>query len=346
MAFFGFARYDDISQSRETPVKRRRFLALAGAAAVSWPLSARAQTSAMPVIGFLNAQKSAEFGHVVRAFHEGLGEGGFVEGKNVKIEYRWAEGQYDRLSALAADLVAIKASVIAATGGDASARAAKMITSEIPVVFTIGGDPVELGLVTSFSRPGGNLTGLTQYTAALEGKRLELFHQLLPGISSLALLVDPNNPNIATQLKDLPVAARAMNVQLSILKASTEREIDEAFSALDAQKARALFVASDPFFNSRREQLVALATRFSIPAIFHQREFAIAGGLISYGSSAVDMYRNAGLYTARVLKGTRPADLPVLQPTKFELVINLKTAKVLGIEVPPTLLAAADEVIE
>jgi putative ABC transport system substrate-binding protein len=221
-----------------------------------------------------------------------------------------------------------------------------MTTTEVPVVFTIGGDPVELGFVASFNRPGGNLTGMTQYTAALEGKRLELFHKLLPDISAVEMLVDPNNPNFETQLRDLPEAARAMGIQLSISRASTEREIDAAFAALDGQKVRALFVASDPFFYNRREQLVALVARLSVPAIFHQREFVTAGGLISYGSSAPDMYRRAGLYTALILKGTKPADLPVLQPTKFELVINLKTAKALGIEIPPTLLAAADEVVE
>jgi putative ABC transport system substrate-binding protein len=305
-------------------MRRRKFLYLAGGAAVSWPLRTRAQTSAMPVIGFLNAQKSAEFGHVVKAFHQGLNEGGFIEGKNVKVEYRWAEGQYDRLRPLAADLVSAHVSVIAATGGDASA----------------------LGLVASFNRPGGNLTGLKQYTAALEGKRLEFFHQLLPGVSAVAMLVDPSNPNIETQLRDLPEAARAMDMQLSISRASTEREIDAAFVALDGQKVKALFVASDPFFYNRREQIVALVARLSVPAIFHQREFVTAGGLISYGSSATDMYRKAGLYTALILKGTKPADLPVLQPTKFELVINLRTAKALGIEIPLTLLAAADEVIE
>ena len=327
-------------------MQRRKFIHLGIGSAVLWPLIARAQTPSTPVIGFLNAQKSAEFGHVVKAFQQGLSEAGFTEGKNVRIEYRWAEGRYGRLDELARDLVGRRVSVIAATGGDASALAMKQVTQEIPVVFTIGGDPVELGLVKSFNRPGGNLTGLTQYTAALEGKRLELFHQLLPRETAIAMLVDPNNPNIAMQLRDLPEAARAIGIQLSILKASNENEIDLAFAALEKQKPGALFVASDPFFNSRRAQLVAQVTRLSIPAIFHQREFATAGALISYGSSAIDMYRRAGLYTARILKGDKPADLPVLQPVKFELVINLKTAKVLGIDVAPSLLAAADEVIE
>ena len=327
-------------------MRRREFIHLGIGAVVLWPLNARAQTPSTPVIGFLNAQKSAEFGHVVKAFQQGLSEAGFTEGQNVKIEYRWAEGQYGRLDELARDLVGRRVSVIAATGGDASALAIKQVTQEIPVVFTIGGDPVELGLVKSFNRPGGNLTGLTQYTAALEGKRLELFHRLLPRETAIAMLVDPNNPNIAIQLRDLPEAARAIGIQLSILKASNEHEIDLAFAALEKQKPGALFVASDPFFNSRRAQLVAQVTRLSIPAIFHQREFATTGGLISYGSSAIDMYRRAGLYTARILKGDKPADLPVLQPVKFELVINLKTAKVLGIDVAPSLLAAADEVIE
>jgi len=225
-------------------------------------------------------------------------------------------------------------------------RAAKAATADIPVVFTIGGDPVELGLVASFNRPGGNLTGLTQYTAALEGKRLEVLHELMPSASAVALLVDPGNPNIAVQMTELPTAARKMNLQLTIVEASTEREIDEALARFDRTKFQALFVASDPFFNSRREQIVARVAALAIPAIFHQREFAIAGGLISYGSSAIDMYRQAGLYIARILKGAKPVDLPVLQPTRFELVINLKSAKALGVTVPPALAARADEVIE
>jgi putative ABC transport system substrate-binding protein len=327
-------------------MRRRDVLMALGGAAALWPLSTLAQTSAVPVIGFLNAQKSADFGHVVRAFHRGLNEGGFIEGKNVNIEYRWAEGRYDRLAALAADLVTRRVNVIAATGGDASARAAKAATTEIPVVFTIGGDPVDLGLVASFNRPGGNLTGLTQYTAALEGKRLEVLHELMPSASAVAMLVDPGNPNIGVQLRDLPTAAQKMNMQLTILRASSEREIDEVFATFDRPKFQALFVASDPFFNSRREQIVARVGAVSIPAIFHQREFVTAGGLISYGSSALDMYRQAGLYAARILKGAKPTELPVLQPTKFELVINLKTAKTLGVVVPPSLLTQADEVIE
>lgn len=327
-------------------MRRRDFLHALGGAATVWPLRVRAQAPAVPVVGFLNAQKSADFGHVVRAFHRGLNEGGFAEGTNVKVEYRWAEGRYDRLSALATDLVDRRVAVIAATGGDASARAAKAATAEIPVVFTIGGDPVELGLVASFNRPGGNLTGATQYTAALEGKRLEVLHELMPAASEVAMLVDPGNPNIAVQMKELPTAARKMNMRLTIIEASTEREIDDALSRIDSTKVQALFVASDPFFNSRREQIVARVNALRVAAMFHQREFAVAGGLISYGSSAVDMYRQAGLYVARILKGTKPVDLPVLQPTAFELVINLKTAKALGVNVPPALVARADEVIE
>jgi ABC-type uncharacterized transport system substrate-binding protein len=330
-------------------IRRREFITLlAGTAAsfVSRRHAAHAQQPAMPMVGFLNAQKSADFQHVVAAYVEGLHASGFVEGRNVAIEYRWAEGDYDRLPALAAELARLRPSVIAATGGDASARAAKAATTNIPVVFTIGGDPVDLKLVESLNRPGGNLTGLTQYTAAIEGKRLELLHDLVPSASAVALLVNPNNPNIDVQLRDLPPAARAIGLHLTLLKAATEAEIDATFAALAGQKVDALFVASDPFFNSRREQIVALATRRAVPTIFHQREFATAGGLISYGSSAIDMYRQAAIYTGRILKGAKPADLPVLQPTKFELVINLKTAKQIGLEVPAKLLAIADEVIE
>ena len=326
-------------------MQRRQFIQLGVGSAALWPLIARAQTP-LPVIGFLNAQKSAELGHVVIAFQQGLAENGLTEGKNVRIEYRWAEGRYDRLGELATDLLKSRVSVIAATGGDASALAMKQATQEIPVVFTIGGDPVELGLVKSLSRPGANLTGLTQYTAALEAKRLEILHQLLPRETAITMLINPNNPNFTTQVRDLPEAARTMGVQISTLKASSDNEIEQAFAVLERQKPGALFVASDPVFNSRRELLVAQVKRLSIPAMFHQREFATAGGLISYGSSATDMYRRAAGYVARILKGDKPADLPVLQPVKFELVINLKTAKTLGIEVTPSLLAAADEVIE
>jgi ABC-type uncharacterized transport system substrate-binding protein len=323
-------------------VNRRKVIGLLAGAAVVWPLTARAQQSAMPVVGFLNAQKSADFQHVVAAYIAGLQASGFVEGRNVAIEYRWAEGDYERLPALAAELARLRPSVIAATGGDASARAAKAATTSIPVVFTIGGDPVDLKLVESLNRPGGNLTGLTQYTAAIEGKRLELLHDLVPAATAVALLVNPNNPNIDVQLRDLPPAASAIGLHLTLLKA----EIDATFAALAGRKIDALFVASDPFFNSRREQIVALAARRAVPTIFHQREFATAGGLISYGSSAIDMYRQAAVYTGRILKGAKPADLPVLQPTKFELVINLRTAKQIGVEVPAKLLAIADEVIE
>jgi ABC-type uncharacterized transport system substrate-binding protein len=329
-------------------MRRRAFiLGLSGAAATgAWSLVARAQQRAMPVVGFLNAQKSVDFQHVVAAFLDGLHASGFVEGRNVAVEYRWAEGHYERLPALAAELTGLRVSVIAATGGDASARAAKAATTSIPVVFTIGGDPVDLGFVESLNRPGGNLTGLTQYTAAIEGKRLELLHDLAPAASAVALLVNPNNPNIDVQLRDLPPAARAIGLHLTLLRAASETEIDATFAALAKEKIDALFVASDPFFNSRREQIVALAMRRGVPTIFHQREFATAGGLISYGSSAIDMYRQAAMYTGRILKGAKPADLPVLQPTRFELVINLKTARQIGVEVPAKLLAIADEVIE
>jgi putative ABC transport system substrate-binding protein len=330
-------------------IRRREFITLLGGVTlISLCASqiAHAQQPVTPLVGFLNAQKSADFQHVVAAYIEGLHASGFVEGRNVAIAYRWAEGNYERLPALAAEMARLRPAVIAATGGDASARAAKAATTSIPVVFTIGGDPVDLKFVESLNRPGGNLTGLTQYTAAIETKRLELLHDLAPGATAVALLVNPNNPNIDVQLRDLPPAARAIGLHLTLLKAATEAEIDATFAVLAGQKLDALFVASDPFFNSRREQIVALAMRRAVPTIFHQREFATAGGLISYGSSAIDMYRQAAIYTARILKGAKPADLPVLQPTKFELVINLKTAKQIGVEVPAKLLAIADEVIE
>ena len=274
-------------------------------------------------------------------------ENGLTEGKNVKIEYRWAEGRYDRLGELAPDLLKSRVSVIAATGGDASALAMKQATQEIPVVFTIGGDPVELGLVKSFSRPGANLTGLTQYTAALEAKRLEILHQLLPRETAITMLIDPNNPKFHDPgTRSAGSGAHDGRADFHSEGYPATMKSSRRSLSLERQKPGALFVASDPVFNSRRELLVAQVKRLSIPAMFHQREFATAGGLISYGSSATDMYRRAAGYVARILKGDKPADLPVLQPVKFELVINLKTAKTLGIEVTPSLLAAADEVIE
>jgi putative ABC transport system substrate-binding protein len=331
-------------------IGRRRFIFRLGGAAAApsllWPFAARAQQPAMPVIGFLSGQAAADYGHLVAAFHRGLNENGYLEGQNVAIEFRWAEGRVDRLPALAEDLVRRQVTVIAATGGDASARAAKQATSAIPIVFTIGGDPVELGLVASLNRPGGNVTGITQFTAPLETKRLDLLHELIPGATTIGLLVNPNNPNSEGQLRDVPEAARVRGLQLHILRATAETGFEPAFVTFAERKVGAVVVASDPFFHSRREQLVALAARHALPAVFHQREFAVAGGLMSYGTSATDMYRQAATYAARILKGAKPTDLPIQRPTRFEFVINLKTAKALDLNVPDRLLALADEVIE
>jgi putative ABC transport system substrate-binding protein len=327
-------------------MKRRELMLLLGGAAVSWPLAARAQQKAMPVIGFLSGALPGPYAPYAAAFHQGLSETGYVEGQNLAIEYRWAEGHYDRLPGLAADLVGRKVDLIAASGGSVSVRAAKSATSTIPIVFTSGDDPVATGLVASLARPGGNLTGVSFLVVELNPKRLELLSELVPQAKVIALLVNPNNSNAERTMRDAQDAARAKGVQLPILKAGSETEIDAAFAALVDLHAGALVVGNDPFFNSRRERLVALASRHAVPAIYEWREFAVAGGLISYGTSLTSVYRQSGTYTGRILKGAKPADLPVQQPTKFELVINLKTAKALGLTVPQTLLVRADEIIE
>jgi len=298
------------------------------------------------VIGFLNGQSADSLVHVVSAFRRGLSEMGYVEGRNVAIEYRWANGQVDRLPALAAELVQRQVAVIASTGGDPVALAAKRATTTLPIVFTIGGDPVALGLVASLNRPGGNVTGISQITAMLDPKRLEVLHELLPSVTAVAVLHNPQNSNAAFQVPDLEAAARTMGLDLRFVTATSEREIETAFANLAELRIGALVVASDPFFNSRRQQIVALATRLALPAIFHQREFTLEGGLMSYGTNVADMYNRAAAYTGRILKGEQPANLPVQQSTKVELVINLKTAKTLGLTFPITLLGRADEVIE
>jgi putative ABC transport system substrate-binding protein len=327
-------------------MKRRELILLLGGATVGWPPAVRAQQKAMPVIGYLNSASPGPNALNVAAFHQGLGEAGYVEGQNLAIEYRWAEGHYDRLPALAADLVARKVNLIAATGAPPSALAAKSATSTIPIVFTNGADPVELGLVASLARPGGNLTGVSFLLVELMPKRLELLSELVPQAGVIALLVNPNNSITDRIVRDMQEAARAKGVQLGVLKAGTEREIDAAFAALAQLHAGALVVGADSFLSSRREQLVALASRHAVPAIAGFRGFATSGGLISYGASPSSAYHQAGVYAGRILKGAKPADLPVQQPTKFELVINLKTAQALGLTVPQSMLMRADEVIE
>jgi len=326
-------------------VKRRELIVLLGAAPFAAPLAARAEQKAMPVIGFLGGNLLNPNSPNVAAFRQGMSETDYVDGQNLAIEYRWADGRYDRLPALAADLVTRKVDLIMASAPP-SAVAAKGATSTIPIVFAIGGDPVELGLVASLARPGGNLTGITFLTAELTPKLLELLSELVPQARVIATLVNPNNPNTERSIRDMEAAARAKGEQLRVLKADTEAEIADAFAALAHLQARALIVTADPFLESRREQLLALASRYAVPAIYGSRALAEAGGLISYGASLPDGYRQAGTYAGKILKGAKPADLPIQQPTVFELLINLKTAKALGLTVPPVLLARADEVIE
>jgi ABC-type uncharacterized transport system substrate-binding protein len=327
-------------------MRRREFIALLGAGAAARPLAARAQQPAIPVIGFLNSASAGQFGHFLDMFRRGLNETGFVEGRNVRIEYRWAEGRFDRLPALAADLISRNAAVIAATGGPASGLAAKAVTATTPIVFVSAGDPVKEGFVASFNRPGGNVTGINLLLSAMEGKRLGLLRELLPSATLIGVLFNPAMPTFADQLNEIQGAARALAQPIHVLQVSNEGEIDAAFASAAQLRAAALLVTADPFMFSRLDRLVALATRYSIPVFYFAREFAAAGGLISYGISLAEAYRMVGVYTGRILKGEKPADLPVQQLTKFEMVINLKTARALGLEVPWALLAAADEVIE
>jgi putative tryptophan/tyrosine transport system substrate-binding protein len=326
-------------------MKRRTFITLLGGAA-AWPLAARAQQAAMPVIGFLASTSPTAWAPYLTAFKQGLREAGYIEGQNVTIEYRWAEGDYARLPALAADLVRRHVAVLVAVGGSSSAKAAKAASSTIPIVFTTGGDPVGLGLVASLNRPGGNVTGVALLVAEMESKRFGLLRDMVPTATLVAVLLNSRSPVSTTELNDVQEAARAVGQQIHILNASSEQELDAAFTSLAKLGVGALLVGSDPFFNSRRSYLVSLAARARVPAIYELREYVVAGGLMSYGTSLVNGYRQVGLYTGRILKGEKPQDLPVVQSTKFEFVINLKTAKALGLEVPLRLQELADEVIE
>ena len=327
-------------------MRRREFVTLLGGAAAAWPLAIRAQQPAIPVIGLLSTRSRDESARVVPAFQRGLAEGGYADGQNVIIEYRWALSQYDRLGALAGELVRRPVNMIVAVGGEPSARAARAATATIPIVATFSADPVASGLVASLSRPGGNLTGISDLTSALEPKRLGLLRELVPQATAIAVVLNPTFPAAAQQLKDVEEAARAIGVQLHILRASTDEEIELAFASITQLHLPAFAVASDPFLLTRRDKIVALAARHAVPGIYFFRDFALAGGLMSYGTDLADVYQQIGVYAGRVLKGEKPADLPIKQPTKFELLINLKTAKTLGLEIPPRLLALADEVIE
>jgi ABC-type uncharacterized transport system substrate-binding protein len=327
-------------------MRRREVITLLGGAAVAWPLPLSAQQPTLPVIGFLSSRSLDVDAPLVAAFHRGLAEAGFAEGRNVTVEYRWAQGQYDRLPTLAAELVGKAVSVLVSTGGTVSALAAKASTRTIPVVFTTADDPVKVGLVDSLNRPGGNVTGITTSFIETASKRIGLLRELLPKASTVAFVVNPTSPAATTESSEVRAAARAIGLHIELLSASNADEIDTAFEAMSKMQVDALLIAVDPFFFSRAVQLVILTARQGIPCLYFRREFALAGGLMSYGSNFVEFFSVVGVYAGRILKGANPADLPVQQPTKFELVINLRTAKALGLRVPDKLLVAADEVIE
>jgi putative ABC transport system substrate-binding protein len=327
-------------------MKRREFITLLGGAAATWPMAARGQQLGMPVVGYLSVRLPDESAHLLAAFRRGRAENGTVEDQSATIEYRWADGQYDRLPALAAELARRPVAVLVAVGGQPAALAAKAATASIPIVAAFSDDPVASGLVASLNRPGGNVTGISNLTTSLEAKRLGLLRELVPQAATLGVLLNPIFPAAASQLRDMQEAARTIGLQLHVLQASTDGEIDAAFESVAQQRIPALVAASDPFFNTRRDKLAALAARHAVPTMYSFRDFAVAGGLMSYGIDLADVYRYVGVYAGRILKGAKPADLPVVQPTKFEFVINLKTAKALGVKFSDNLLSLADEVIE
>ena len=326
-------------------IKRREFIIAVGGAAM-WPLAARAQQAAMPVIGFLSSRSPGESAGLVAAFRDGLGEAGFVEGQNVIIAFRWAEGHYDRLPTLAAELVQLRVAVLFTAGGPPSAFAAKAATQTIPIVFSAAIDPDRIGLVTSLNRPGGNITGMSLFPSELAAKSVQLLKQLLPTATLIAYLVNPSNPSAPVYASEASTAAKTLGIAIRVLNASTERDLDEVFASLPKLGVSGLAVPAEPFFDSQRDRMVALAAQYGIPAIYGLREYAVAGGLMSYGTSLPDTYRRAAIYVGRVLKGDKPVNLPVMQPTKYDLVLNMKTAKTLGLRIPDQLLALADEVIE
>jgi putative ABC transport system substrate-binding protein len=327
-------------------MKRRELIALLGGAAAAWPLAARAQKPTRPVIGLLSVRSPDESAHLLRAFRGGLAQDGVIEGRNVAIEYRWAHGEYDQLPALAAELVHIPVAILVALGGEPAARAATAATATIPVVAVFSTDPVKSGLIASLSRPGGNVTGISNLSTAMEPKRLGLLHDLVPQAKAFGALLNPEFPTFADQLADIQAAAQTTGVEIHVFRAGTDHDIEAAFESITQQRIAALLVTSDPFFNSRRDEIAALAARRGVPAMYGFRDYAVAGGLMSYGIDLPDTYRQAGVYAGHVLKGAKPADLPVLQPTKFEFVINLKAAKALGVRFSDNLLSLADEVIE
>jgi len=327
-------------------MRRRDLLAVLGGAAIAWPIGLRAQEPAAPLIGFLSARSPSESTGVVRAFLDGLRETGFVEGQNLRIAYRWAEGRYDRLQAMALELVGMRVSLLFAAGGPPAVFAAKAATATIPIVFSGSSDPVRLGFVSSLSRPGGNVTGMSFFTLTIVGKSFELVRELAPTASAVAYLMNPSNPSAKEQSKEVHAAASALGMRLHVLKASNNEELDAVFAGLPRLRAGGIVVPAEAFFDSHRDRIVALSKRHGVTTICPWRDYVVAGGLISYGSSLTDSYRRAGIYSGRILKGEKPADLPVQQPTKFELVVNLKTAKSLGLTIPQSILLRADEVIE